>query len=270
MIFFRNVVFCWIRESWQMVWRMNVVPLGLRVSSLLMSRLCHDLAGPVGALRNGVELLQECGAEAGADLVEQLADSAQTAARRLQFLRLAYGAAGQGAGEERKGKEAPGYQNHRTAALDWSTTQRAKLEWPANQPAAATAGRPGVARVVMNIVALADDLLPRGGIVTISGQGTAETGSIDIRASGTTIKPIREMAEALDGKLDEEKVLITNVREFFLRRLVQASGCRIHLGMQETEMQEIFSPTSNQRAISGKSSVAVFRLEWDQPYSDSV
>lgn len=63
--------------------------------ALICSRLCHDLAGAIGAVNNGVELLAE---EADAAMREEaiglIAQSAQDAARRLAFFRLALGASG--------------------------------------------------------------------------------------------------------------------------------------------------------------------------------
>ena len=66
--------------------------LDLQVFELLCSRLCHDLVSPVGAINNGVELLAELGPDEEA--LKLVGQSAQAAARRLKFYRVAYGAAG--------------------------------------------------------------------------------------------------------------------------------------------------------------------------------
>lgn len=66
--------------------------LDLRAVELLCSRLCHDLVSPVGAISNGVELLTEMGPDAEA--LTLVGQSAQAAANRLKFYRVAYGAAG--------------------------------------------------------------------------------------------------------------------------------------------------------------------------------
>ena len=70
---------------------MNAVDL----ASLLCSRLCHDLMSPVGALSNGIELLDDEDDPAMKEkCLELLADSARTTANKLKFFRLAFGAAG--------------------------------------------------------------------------------------------------------------------------------------------------------------------------------
>ena len=96
---------------------MNAIDL----SSLLCSRLCHDLMSPVGALNNGVELLAD---EQDPDMrdrcLELLADSARTTANKLKFFRLAFGAAG-GFGEEVDTSEA-------RAALEGLFSSEGKIE----------------------------------------------------------------------------------------------------------------------------------------------
>jgi histidine phosphotransferase ChpT len=63
----------------------------LRLAELLAARLCHELSGPIGAIGNGAELLDEDGAEFLRDAVALIGDSARRAASRLRFYRFAYG-----------------------------------------------------------------------------------------------------------------------------------------------------------------------------------
>jgi histidine phosphotransferase ChpT len=68
----------------------------LDFAGLLCSRLCHDLISPVGAVGNGVELLQAVG-QPGPDDVALIEQSARAAAAALAFFRIAFGVAGPGA-----------------------------------------------------------------------------------------------------------------------------------------------------------------------------
>ena len=67
----------------------------LDLAALLCSRVCHDLISPVGAIVNGLEVLEEDKDEEtktfALDLIKK---SAQQASAKLQFCRLAFGAAG--------------------------------------------------------------------------------------------------------------------------------------------------------------------------------
>ena len=62
------------------------------LAALLCSRVCHDIISPVGAINNGLELLDEGGADE--DAMRLIRTSARNASARLQFARIAFGAAG--------------------------------------------------------------------------------------------------------------------------------------------------------------------------------
>ena len=67
----------------------------LDLVALICSRLCHDLAGSIGAVNNGVELLaEETDPGMREEAIGLIAQSANDAARRLAFFRLALGASG--------------------------------------------------------------------------------------------------------------------------------------------------------------------------------
>ncbi|MEL7253911.1 MAG: histidine phosphotransferase family protein [Pseudomonadota bacterium] len=64
-----------------------------KLAGLIGSRICHDLISPIGAVTNGLELMELAGLPRGpeADLVNQ---SAQSAAARIKYYRLAFGDTG--------------------------------------------------------------------------------------------------------------------------------------------------------------------------------
>ena len=64
------------------------------VMELLASRICHDIISPVGAINNGIELMQEMGADGLDDGLELVAYSAEQSAAKLAAFRMAYGAGG--------------------------------------------------------------------------------------------------------------------------------------------------------------------------------
>ncbi|MHA3977249.1 histidine phosphotransferase family protein [Halovulum sp. GXIMD14794] len=65
---------------------------GAELSALVSTRICHDLISPIGAISNGVELLGETAGAASPEL-GLIGDSVNSAAARLRFFRLAFGAA---------------------------------------------------------------------------------------------------------------------------------------------------------------------------------
>jgi histidine phosphotransferase ChpT len=63
----------------------------LELAQLLCTRLCHDLAGPIGAVAAGVELIGDDPAMADAETIGLIGDSSNAASRKLKFLRAALG-----------------------------------------------------------------------------------------------------------------------------------------------------------------------------------
>lgn len=166
--------------------------MDLLLAELMCSRLCHDLAGPIGAARNGLELIDELGAgPLGDESAAMIRDSLTTADARLQFLRLAYGSAGHRAGD--------GFDRLREAARSWLGDTRVVLDWPEDTPAPAVAGRRGIGKLILNLILLACDVLPHAGSVHISGYGDDSSGEVQVRVTGPTIKWTAEMATPFSG-----------------------------------------------------------------------
>ena len=163
---------------------------GLDLVEHLCSRLCHDLAGPIGAVRNGLELIAES-REDGEDsdagpALDLIGHSAEQAARRLRLFRLAYGRA--------ICEGTRSFAEARDAALDWLTGSRVALHWPVGQPDDALAPQPGLVRLVLNLVVLAVDTIPTGGVVTVT---EADAGGVLVKANGRNLKWPDEISAAL-------------------------------------------------------------------------
>src|ERR1700704_130900 len=136
----------------------------LDFAALLVSRVCHDLVSPVGAVVNGLEVLEdETDLAMRADALRLVAASAEQAAARLQFARIAFGAAGSAGGElplTEVGRILFGLLKGGKIELVW---QPPPVNWPKDW-----------AKLMMNVVLSAADCLPRGGrvmVVTPSGVG---------------------------------------------------------------------------------------------------
>lgn len=63
------------------------------LAALIGSRICHDLISPIGAINNGLELLNMSGAPEGPEM-ELIGESVGNASARIRFFRIAFGAAG--------------------------------------------------------------------------------------------------------------------------------------------------------------------------------
>jgi histidine phosphotransferase ChpT len=163
----------------------------IELSSLISSRICHDLVNPVGALSSGLDVLNdptmddEAMTEAALDLVRQ---SAEKSVALLKFARLAYGVSG-GRGAEIPLDEA---REILQGIFAWS---KADLDW--RLPSVQTAKE--IVKSLMILVQTASDCVPRGGVVSVF---EAE-GGFTIRAEGPRIFLNDTVAQALAGDAHE-------------------------------------------------------------------
>lgn len=138
----------------------------LNFSALLCSRLCHDLISPVGAISNGIEILRE---EDDTEMREQvmalLEDSARQTSNRLQFFRLAFGAAG-GFGDRVDAREA------QKVTSDLFSFGKTRLNW---QPDAQTMSK-NLVKLLLNLILIANEALIRGGDVSVEMENDQNNG----------------------------------------------------------------------------------------------
>lgn len=145
----------------------------LQVAKLLSSRLCHDLVGPIGAVNSGLELMEE-GFDEDGRASAMLAQSAEEANRRLAFFRVAFGL-GAGAQGQATLDEAG------TLAAGYLENGKIILDWPSGHPQPVQAD---VVKVVLNMVLMASESLPRGGGVGLTFNGLAEGLGVGVTAAG--------------------------------------------------------------------------------------
>ncbi|MGB5077609.1 MAG: histidine phosphotransferase family protein [Sphingorhabdus sp.] len=196
------------------------------LASLLCSRLCHDLLSPVGAMNNGLELLaDEHDPEMKKRCMDLLAESAKSAADKLKFFRLAFGAAG-GFGSEVDPAEAK-------AVIEPLVTSsgRTTLEWAV--PAGLMPKR--AIKILLNLVLLANDALVRGGTLFVGAEIREGEQEIVIRANGPRIVMDVSIREALTGGLDPSMVDSRTAAAWMARNLAVGSGGLVQIAEPDAE-----------------------------------
>src|SRR5262245_10674776 len=96
----------------------------LDLAALLCSRVCHDLISAVGAIVNGLAVMEDDNDEETKTFALELINkSVKTASARLQFCRLAFGAAGSAGAQIDLGdaeKVARGFLEDDKTKLAWN------------------------------------------------------------------------------------------------------------------------------------------------------
>ena len=191
----------------------------VKVAQLLCSRLCHDLVSPIGAVNAGLELIEE-GADADGRAIGLIATSAGEASRRLSFFRMAFGLAAGAAGE------AP-LKDARGLAAGLLRGGKATLDWPAEADADGASLPPDAAKVVLNMVLIASESLPRGGVIGVRTRALDDGLGVAVTAAGTGAKLRDDIGLALNGKAAGDDLTARNAHAHYAQCLARDLGAAI-------------------------------------------
>jgi len=190
-------------------------PSDLELAALISSKICHDVISPVGAIYNGLEILNDdtdpSSHEFAMDVIRNVTTQASA---RLQFHRFAFGAAG-----------SAGAQIDLTTAHGISEgfigNEKHKLSWqsppgflPKNQ-----------VKLLLNLVAIALNALPRGGEIAVSIENDLTLPHLTIVCSGNRARMPQHLPEIVAGQIPEIDAM--TVQAYYAWRLAQNVGAAI-------------------------------------------
>jgi histidine phosphotransferase ChpT len=198
----------------------------LDLAALLCSRVCHDVISPVGAIVNGLEVLEDENDASMRDFAfDLIRKSAKQASARLQFARLAFGAAGSAGASIDLGdaeQVARGLFQDDKIQFGWSGP---RLLVPKNR-----------VKLLLNLVMLAINAVPRGGAVQVTVTGDAETCEFVLRSKGLNAR-IPPHAEALLAGAPEDGVVDAHgIQTFYAGMIARAAGMKVTLRLEGDEV----------------------------------
>ena len=200
--------------------------IDLRVAELMASRLCHDLVGPIGAVSNGMELMADDEFGMADDAMQLATNSATQATHQLQFFRMAYGMAGSRHGSDLTPlKElAAGFLEHGKIDLDWPLPPE-NIDMP-----------DGAGKVILNMVALASEALPRGGSLRVSLASAPEGFAAICGARGQDAGLREETQAGLVEGVAVDDLTPRNVHAYFTRLVIKRLGGSLSVEQPEADL----------------------------------
>jgi histidine phosphotransferase ChpT len=189
----------------------------LDLAALLSSRVCHDVISPVGAITNGLELLEMDDDEAMREEAMKLVrKSAKQASAKLQFCRIAFGAAGSAGAHldlGDAGDKAKAFMEEEKAKLDWQAPRE-------NRPKQQV-------KLLLNMLLIATAGIPKGGTVTVSVTGD----DFSVRAAGLDARVPEKIAAVLNGTLEMTELDARLVQPYYARRLAESAAYELSMAM---------------------------------------
>ncbi len=194
----------------------------LDLAALLCSRVCHDLISPVGAIVNGLEVLaEEKDEETKTFALDLIKRSAGTASAKLQFCRIAFGAAGSAGAQIDLG-------DAETISRGFFEDDKTKLAW--NLPRVLLPKNR--VKLLLNLLLIAGQTIPRGGRLTVDPIGAGETMGFKVSAAGVNAKVPPAVAALLAGETGDTPLDAHRIQPFYANLLAQAAGVKVAMLME--------------------------------------
>lgn len=169
------------------------------IPSLLGSRICHDLISPLGAISNGLELLEMVSGEVSPE-IELVRESAASASLRIRFFRIAFGASAPGQTVSRREVE--------DVLTGLSASGRHSFAWAPQE----TYPRDEAKLVFLTMLCL-ESALPSGGDIL----ARQTEGQIEVTATGAKVRFDSDLWLGTKEGKDLEDVLPGTVHFALLR-----------------------------------------------------
>lgn len=189
----------------------------LDLAALLCSRVCHDLISPVGAIVNGLEVMEDDNdQETKAFAMDLIKKSVKQASAKLQFCRLAFGAAGSAGAQIDLGdaeKVARGFLEDDKTSIAWNLP---RLYMAKNR-----------VKLLLNMLLIAGQSIPRGGKLVVDPVGEGDAMGFRISATGGYAKVPQAVPELLAGGSHDGSVDAHAVQPYYTGLLARDCGLTV-------------------------------------------
>jgi len=198
----------------------------LDLAALLCSRVCHDVISPVGAIVNGLEVLEDDNDATMRDFALELIEkSAKQASARLQFARLAFGAAGSAGSAIDLGdaeQVARGMFLDEKISLVWSAP---RLMFPKNR-----------VKLLLNLVMVAISAIPRGGQISVGVTGDGEQCEFVLVSKGLNARIPAHAEALLAGDSESGTVDSHGIQLYYAGMVARAAGMSVGFSIEGDEV----------------------------------
>jgi len=213
---------------------MTMVALApMDLAALISSRICHDVISPVGAIVNGLEVLEdEKDPEMRAVALDLIKRSAASASSRLQFCRLAFGAAGSmGASIDTGDAE--------TVTRGLIASERTALAW---NPPRQFAPKNKV-KLLLNLCLIAQSTVPRGGVISVDLSGQDDSLAMRVQAKGVNPRLATGVADLVAGRPESGAVDAHSIQPYFAGLVARECGMEVAITVEAESVTFEARPT---------------------------
>ncbi len=190
---------------------------GMDLAALLCSRVCHDVISPVGAIANGLELLEDdSDEETKAIAMDLIKSSSKNASAKLQFCRIAFGAAGSAGADIDTGDAES------VASAYFDSEKKTDLEWHGERALMPK----NKVKLLLNLLLVSMGAIPRGGVVKSEINDPNGNASFRITCSGPKARVPPLFLDLLNGTF-EDNIDAHAIQPIYTLKLAQDAGMSV-------------------------------------------
>ena len=191
--------------------------LATDLASLISSRICHDLISPIGALNTAIEVLDDTESkEMHEDALKLIKLAASEASAKLSYLRIALGT-------NSTSKGVMNLDKLKLITENMFNTEKFSFNWDVSEIKL----EKSIARILLNILILAIQSIPRGGKVTIKIEEKSDKLKLVTSANGIKSRLDKQTEDAFKGILPSEEIDGRVIQSFFTGILIDDLNGRI-------------------------------------------
>jgi histidine phosphotransferase ChpT len=193
----------------------------LDLAALVSSKVCHDAIGPMTAIGFGLDTIDDDDDETRISAIGLIRDGVGKITAKLQFARLAFGAAGSSGYEINVGEVE-------SVARSYVEIEgKHKLEWH-SEPASLPKNQ---VKLLLNLVAIALSTVPRGGTIFVAVTGSGGRNDLMLRCTGPAPRIPNGVLDLVNGTPAEE-VDARSIQPYFAGRVARSSGFDVGIELE--------------------------------------
>lgn len=202
----------------------------LKIAELLCTKICHDLIGPVGAINNGTEFLEQDTTGIKSQATELITSSAREAVARLQFFRQAYGYSG--------GNGEASLTEMKTLTQALFADSKISVEWSDNFTDSSNISvNQRTKKIILNIILIASKTLIRGGKIIFAIEPQNESNKITITVAGKNLKIEESIENLLQNNITADKLDPKSIQSFYIQELCRETNSKLSHTLTEEEIK---------------------------------
>jgi histidine phosphotransferase ChpT len=192
----------------------------IKLLELISARMFHDLAGPIGAVHNSIEFLEEESQAIRDKALKIIKSSAEEAISRLKFFRQAYGTIG----------DREVYLDSFIPQVeDFLRSSKLKISWDLQEKPINSY----IAKAIINLIIIAMGSLIYGGVVEIKQLDNG----VKLLLKGKDFIFNDDTSYLLEGDLSNITLSSANIQIYYTHMMIEAAKAKLFITKRAQELE---------------------------------